>query len=489
METIFETQLFQHYKQLWSGELASDTTTESVIPDNMPDISAVLDCSAMLFVRGKEVENGRMSVTVDISAKLLYQAADTPMLQCLPLHTTTTLTTAVPEAESDCLARANIRVKSSECKIINSRKVSLKTEIIGNAACYRRNEWEIAGGIRECNRKIESKTLRSPLVLISDIREKTFVTTDEFSLPGGISDVDDIISEDVSLCVDEMELAGEKIVFRGRAVLFLLMRCGEQLCPCSFESKFSQIMEADAESTPQVSLMLTGAYFDLPEHGSGKIGAELHILAQALCTKTCSVHYMADAYCNQEPIAPRFATHEICTESREIRLRKTLSASFDSQRNIHEIMFSRSSVQSGRIEDGTLKLSVSTRVVYRNQDGCSVLNHTISEDIPIEAETDESVTLVNVNCDPLYATASGGNVNIRLPVDVTLCAQRKQSICSVTDFDSAEADHECPSITLLTCRGKEELWDLAKKHHSSVDAILEANEGRTEGLLLIPKCR
>ncbi len=489
METIFETQLYHHYKQLWSGDLTSDTTTESVIPDNMPDISAVLDCSAMLFVRSKEIENGRFSVTVDIQAKLLYQAADTPLLQCLPLHTTTTLTTAVPEADSDCLGTANIRVKSSECKIINSRKVSMKTEICGNAACYRRNEWEIAGGIRECNRKIESKMVKTSLVMVSDIREKTFVTTDEFSLPSGIGDVDDIISEEVSLCVDELELAGEKIVFRGRALLFLLLRNGEQLYPCSFESKFSQIMEADAESAPQVSLMLTGAYFDLPERGSGKIGAELHILAQAVCMKTAAIHYMADAYCNQEAIAPRFATHEICTASREIRLRKTLSAAFDSQRNIHEILFSRSSVQSAKIEESTLKLSINTRAVYKNQDGCSVLNHTINEDIPIEREADESIALVNIYCDPIYTTATGGNVSIRLPVDVSLCAQKTQSICSVMDFEKAESACECPSITLLTCHGKEELWDLAKKHHSSVDAILEANEGRTEGLLLIPKCR
>ena len=63
-------------------------------------------------------------------------------------------------------------------------------------------------------------------------------------------------------------------------------------------------------------------------------------------------------------------------------------------------------------------------------------------------------------------------------------------VTSVTEDQEAwAAQPPAPSVTLVRVDSGADMWAVAKKYRSSVEAIGAANGERTEGLLLIPKAR
>ena len=73
METAFEKQAYMDHRLIWSGSIGGEENAECVVPDSMPDLGAIVDTDATLSLRSKELSGGRLSVTADISAKILYQ--------------------------------------------------------------------------------------------------------------------------------------------------------------------------------------------------------------------------------------------------------------------------------------------------------------------------------------------------------------------------------------------------------------------------------
>ena len=71
---------------------------------------------------------------------------------------------------------------------------------------------------------------------------------------------------------------------------------------------------------------------------------------------------------------------------------------------------------------------------------------------------------------------------------VTRCA-----LAAVTeveeDLSAWETLPPSPSITLVRVEPGADMWALARKYHSTTEAIAAANAGKDRGLLLIPKAR
>ena len=62
METALKKDIYEHLAPVWSGSFSRDFTSESIVPDAMPDVASVIDADGVITLRSKETERRRAAV-------------------------------------------------------------------------------------------------------------------------------------------------------------------------------------------------------------------------------------------------------------------------------------------------------------------------------------------------------------------------------------------------------------------------------------------
>lgn len=501
MDTALKKDIYEQLSLAWSGTAGREVTSECVVPDTMPDVGAVVDAEGVLTLRSKETEAGAVQLAASLSVSVLYMPEAGGVMRSLEITLPADIRMEAPAVEPDDRTVARLRVRAIDARALNSRKVSLRADVEAEARCYRRDSVEIASGLAEGGEAVHLLTKTANVYTVSDVREKTFVVTDEYQLPAGCGGVEAILSQRVEAVVEDVKYVSGKAVFRGRARAGLLFSAPEgRIFSGRYETEFSQIMELEAgadEAVPEVSVFLTGVYFDLPERTaeSGRVAAELHLAAQAVCRQRGEVAYIADLYSNRTALAPEMAELPVLSEVRPITMRQTVTGRAEPFSGDGEVLSLSASVGGVTVEGNTVKTSVSIRLISRQADGrCALSRCRLSAEFTAtELPADTELAAVTVTAADVYCAPASGGADVRATLQMDAFAMGRgviRCVSAVTeDAEAWEREKNTPSVTLIRAGAEAELWALARRYHSTVEAIEAANEGRREGLLLIPKAR
>lgn len=498
MEVALKTEKYNRFEPVWHEITGGEFASDCVVPDTMPDIRDLLNAEGTLLLRSKVTEAGSVTLSASVQGMVVYFPENEAMPRCLSVTVPVEIRMDAPQIQEECRTVCRMRIRSLDAKMVNSRKISVRADVAAEIWCYGENVLELPCGLEQdevCAHILKGTT---SVVQVSDVREKAFVITDQYSLPGGLSSVGEILSQRTEVHTEDVKFVSGKVVFRGHVSTELLLAGSEagQLFPVRYETEFSQIMEADVtgeDAVPEVMLQLTGVYFDLPGHdnSSEKIGAEIHMAAQCVCRKKQEVAYMEDLYSNKNHLVSECGGILCDREVQPVSMRQTVTgrAEFAGE---GEVACTSASVSGITTEGETVKTSVTVRLVIRQSNGqyasarCR-LGAEFTTDLPAETELQNiTVRVTDVFCS---ASAGAADVRVVLQMDgwrvtrrVLMCVQ------NVSVDESGESRGNEPSITLVRAENMD-LWSLAKQYRSSPEAIEAANEGNISGLLLIPKSR
>ena len=497
METALKKDIYEQLTLVWSGSAGRETSEDCVVPDTMPDIGTVVDAEGVVTLRSKETETGYVQLAASVSVTVMYVPEEGGVMRSLEMTLPADIRMDAPAADPECRTVARMRVRSIDARAVNSRKLSVRAELEAEAQCYRRENREMAASLEDETAPAHLLTGSLEAMAISDVREKTFVVTDEYQLPPGCG-AQSILSRRADAVVEDVKFVSGKVIFRGRVRTELVFSTGEEGSVFSgrYETEFSQIMEVDAESAetlPTVALALTGAYFDLPEYdqSSGRVSAELHYAAQCVCREKREMRYIADVYSNRTLLVPK--VENICLEcaARTVTMRQTVAGRAEPFTGEGEVLSVSACVGGVSVEEDGVKTSVNIRVISRRRDGeytsarCRLSAEFAAAELPEGAKLqDITVTVTDAYC-------TGADVRATLQMDAL--AVTEQTAACVTELEEdAEGwltQPQMPSATLIWVPEGADMWPIARQYHSTVEAIAAANDGRMGGLLLIPKGR
>lgn len=486
--------IYEQYVCVFRGGAGRELSEETVVPDTLPDVGMVLDAQGMLCVRGKEAAENTVTISASVSVSVLYAPSEGGSVRSVSLEIPAELRIDAPGAGEDCRVCASVRLVSVEARAVNSRKLSVRAEIHAEAAVYDRQSYCLASGIEGDGAHIRKET--ASVMAAEDVREKTFVVTDEYAAPASLSGGVKIIAQRVEAVAEDVKYAAGKVIVRGRALSELtfsddngLIRMGR------FTSEFSQIMEVDcaaSEAVPSARLMLTGAYYDLPEYGegAGRIQAELHFAVQCVCMAERKTEYIADVYSNRTVLEPLSEEYSAILEARPVSMRQTVAGRAEPEAE-GELVILNASVGAVSVEDGAVRTGVVIRMASVSADGVWTPSkcRLSAEFTPFEPSDGAVLTDVSVYAADVYA--AGSDVRAVLQMDAVLTKQGTiRSVAGLREDDEAFARlPKKPSVTLVRVQPGTPLFELARRCGSSVEAIAEANGGRRDGLLLIPKAK
>lgn len=491
MEIIMDKTDISCRREIWSSSVRREEMVECVVPDTYPDICRIIDVCSETHIRGKEASAGKVTVEAVVMCSALYvaegSACDVFRLESeIPFS----VTVEVPEATEETDIVVKLELEDLEVRVLNPRKILSRAELCAQLRCFNEDKLTVDCSA-QCEPGLEMRKESSSVALVTDVREKTFVISDELMMPPMHEGYARLLCHKISLTADDVKFVGNKLIFKGEAEIKVLAEPeGDQKPVCfTANSSFSQIMELSGEGeSAEVILCLTGAYLQIGESDAGKpvVAVEMHILAQAVTCVEKEICYIADAYSNACECQTTSEEISLPQSTISMPVRDTYRSMLETEGDVVETIWTDAHCSGAQPVDGGVSFKMLMRCMYTDGEG-ALRTAEKTEELKIDAELPEGKCTASIKCGEIYASPVAGGIDIRISVEAQVQSGMVTEANTVTGIELGEKCEKSsrPSLYIIPCVGSEDMWFLAKKFGSTV-ALIEKNNPEPTDTLLIP---
>ena len=509
MDIYLNKEKLDFVKNVLSTSLTHEETMEMIVPDALRDILRIVDVDATAFLRSKSSDNGRVTITGNVDAVVLYCPDGEDGIRKMTLDIPFSFSVTDSEITPATRVTAVVRVVSADASMINPRKIIARVELLGHLGCYNDAELVLSGSIEDDNDAgIEIMTNTSDIVTTTLVREKTFVVADDIQVPHSNPPVGTILKYKVDLTPEETKAVGSKLIVRGTAdvVLHYLPPEDNEMVRLDYSTEFSQILELDnpeSEGFYDIDIMLTNAYFDAdntPSNPDGRtVVMELHAVAQCVASEKKTVTYIADMYSTKYPLNPEVEQYAFDTRAHS-KATAVFHNVLKTQKPVSRVL--AMNVHTGpvekKLEGNAVKCPLNINAVYLTDDG-EIMSSSQNAEVEVNTEIhDNAKFMALAKCGKdVFSAAVNEGIDVRIPVEinVTEIMENNVNMLSGLSYDeNAPLDNsKFPSLVVARPTNQDTLWLMAKKYRSTPSLILAANELEGEEdivpgkLLIIPK--
>ena len=498
MEICFEKKCIDIFAERVHQLKSCTETVETVVPDTNDDIARVASLRSMLLLKGKDISSGRVIITGELLAWLLY-VSESGAVQSVQLSQEFSIEYEADIMLDEKLSQVKLFVNAAETRVLNPRKVAVTFEICGELRAYSREEMYVSAELRETPCMVYTKYAQHSASPIVCVTEKTFALTEQFTFPDGKPQPFALLSQSVEHEICDIQTIGSRAIIKGSVFVRLCYTAEGVDYPLTteFSCPFSQLIDVpDTEVTGYAAnIEINGAYFSIIDtiNGAKAVNVELHCLTELICYGSAEVRYISDMYCNTAELSYQSErrTLPMGCETRQVQL--NFSENIDAPEDCSDILAAFTQLSRSAAANGNLSAQCLVDIIYRTGDGgMSVMKRSFELEGDCPPST-QNILHMRIADTKLYP--SGSSISVALSIEAAcLCC----SDCDVSAVISAELDENndtgfdaCPSLTLVRSEG-ESPWLLAKTYRSSEELILAINGEdciSTGEMLLIPKTK
>ncbi len=493
MEIGLEKKFISCFQLLYSSERNIEVSGDIVVPDTKNDIQSIIYANAKYKIRSKDTETGKITIKGELEYSAAYVPADGNGISVLKSELPFEFVFESEDIDSSSFTEAHISVSNVETRMLNPRKIMVSIQLNVKALCYGISDFVWYKQPKEQIKNCFFKQSNHRVDVISLVTEKTFSIEDEAEI-NNINENTQLVFSDVRFVFDSAEAVGSKLVVKGHANANIILANNDRLETVSKTVSYSQIFELpERDITPifGAEILPTGDYFELSE---GKISFEAHAVIQIYCKQECDIEYLEDAYACGKKLSSIKAEKSIDFNTKVISLQEKTKLTGTSSAEISEILLSEVQTVNPKIIDENIIVPLSASVVYSDASGklyMSKMNGSIKADIS-EMKTN-SIEKTEVIIENKKSNYNGNEISVSVSasINIMLTERKTLSIISEISLDELEDKKPAPSAYLVSTDNSD-LWSLAKKYSSSVEAIakynvIDADANISEKLLFIPR--
>ena len=513
MELHLSHERIDHVRSVLNTSVIQEETMEMIVPDALPDILRIICADATVLVRSKDTDAGRVSVSGIAAATVIYAPDGAGGVRRIGIDIPFTISAAESEITPASKVTARVSAVNADASMINPRKFAVRVSLCAELACYNDAELSVCSDV-EPNEEAGIEILKESLAvrIPVDVREKPFVISDELAIPNSSPQIGEILRSRAAVTAEEARVVGNKVIFRGNAVISLLYSPadGGELCGAELASEFSQIMEfanISEECEFELVLMLTGSYIEAGgmEVSDGRqIRAELHVVAQCVAIEKKVIPFVGDVYSTRFNLTQNASELAFENKDSAISVSSVFRGTLETEDDVSRVI--SVSAVAGAVESAaengvmTMKAPLFVKCIYTDGGGRI---QSASGRFEVEATGDARggcKYTINASCGrEVYGVSSGNGIELRLPVDFIIMGTAPVRVSPVSeisyDEDTALDTSKIPSIMISKTVNGDTLWKLAKRHRSTTELILSANGLENEEdvaagqMLIVPKKR
>lgn len=509
MELEFQTQTLQVYALGEQQVLGQEETMETIVPDYCPDIARILQTDGTVLLHTTTMTQTGVQVSGTVRITTLYVADGVGGVRSLEYSMPFSCSS---ETIGHCAHVAvQTELESLECRTLNPRKLFTHCKLLSRLSPYTGKMQSICSDVvhpEGC--AIETQTMEQKAIVLHKIVTKDCTFTEQLSLSPAKGGATEILMSRVVPQVQETKLMGNKLIFKGKFHTSLLYATGAgSYCTATDDVPFSHIMDVGDQEEggmAAVGLQLTG--WDLQMASGDEEGRTLSLTVYAHATAQLRQEQqwtlLGDLYATAYEVNYNRTALEVDSVWEPLRRRQTV-------REVLEIgvvpqLVIASTVQCGPVQlvrEGevlSLRTAATVKVLYTDEAGAPLLvQRTLDIATQMELPSSYTLTAQAVCMEEVQSVLGDRGIEVRFAIDF-VGETKSSALCTCiasgqVDVSAPKDLSQAPSLVLCRLDKGMSPWTLAKTHHTTIAAILSANQIATEGelprgeLLLIPKKR
>ena len=447
-----------------------EQSTETIVPDYCPDIARIVEGSGCLFVRSREIADGRVSVSGSLRVTLLYIADGSGGLKSFSytLPVEETLDGRLREGCTE--ASVSGCVSALEVRALNPRKIMTRAAVELTVTPYCAAQLTACGDVTQrAENGIETLCETQEVSIIKALRSKDFVFSDDLVLSSSKEPAAELLRESASVRTTECRLIGGKIILKGVVcVEVLYLSESGTICSAAAELPFSQIVEgvedADENTSAEAMLCLTGAELRIGgESGDARtISAKLFLHAFVVLRQRLCLRCITDLYSTSCDLSAQMQTLELCggveTVTQEQNVREQIETGVEVSAVLcAEVHFGSVSLVQ---EESTanVRCTAILRVLYLDEGGAPLMVERRTE-VAARIAVPEGCTAAvrSVTACEVSAAATADGIEVRFPALFTLeCTRRCRCacLCALKAEPQQESGGRQPTLVLRALGAK-----------------------------------
>lgn len=496
MQLQFEKKGISFLQTVKREVQSQEQTQELRVSDGMPDIGSIVGAWGQVILRSKEWQGDGMTISGGTMVWVQYIPEEGGEAQCVESWLPFQMRWSFPQTQHDGTIIAQSLLRSVDARSLSARKMMIRANVsvLGMALEKQQRDIFVPSDVPE---DIQLNVRRYPIQLPAEAGEKTFSLDESVSLPPSAPRMEKLVSYCVQPEITEERMMGDKVVFRGNALLHMLY-CGDDGGEYSwdFDLPFTQYCELDGEYGEEASVLLLPNVTALElERDEDDLNLKVGLVCQYRIDHRPVVEVVEDAYSILRSVTPVYQDLQLpgILESRTQKLRGQLSVPMDAMR-LTDVQALPQPVQiHSNGQEAALEVSSQFQMLYYDMDGGL---HTASqkwqENVILSVGEDCGVEALSWPVGKTQGNLLSGNAQLTAEMKLLTETRSSASIPMVTGLELGELqepDPHRPSL-ILRRKGSDTLWEMAKRNGSTVKAIEAANQLETDPdpsrMLLIP---
>lgn len=496
MQLQFEKQVISCLQTV-KRELQSQEQTQEVrVSDGMPDIGSIIGSWGQVILRGKEWQGDGMTVSGGTMTWTLYQPEGGGVPQLVESWLPFQFRWSLPQTQQDGTIFACPVLCSVDARTLSSRKMMLRTNVsILGWAMVKQEQAYFAPA--EVPADVQLRREQYHMELPVEAGEKAFALEETLQLPPSAPPVEQPLYFTLQPEITEEKMLGDKVVFRGNALLHMLYRTtdgGEYTW--DFDLPFTQYSELDAEYGDDARILLWPCVTALEtDWDAERLQVKAGLVCQYRISRRQPVDVATDVYSPRRAVEPVMRDLQLPSilESRVQPVHLKQSAPVDGMR----LVDTQCLPQSVRIhqtgEAASLELPGRFQMLYYDMDGnLRSASQKWEEKLTMPVGDGAAIEATLWPAGKTQGNLMSGSAALSSDWKLLTETRSDTAIPMITALELGELqqpDPRRPSI-ILRRAGDQSLWELAKQHGSSVESICSANQLEEEPdnsrMLLIP---
>ena len=481
------------------------------VPDIKPDILSLTCVENEVFITKQEISDGKVNIEGTMEVCIIYMSEDEGgSFRNLTGSFNFTESFTMDDINENSIVDLKVFKGPIECKVVNGRKVNIKSPVTLDIRVMNTSECNIAKDVvNEKNLELQKKNIN--LNVLQNCKMQDIDVQETVSLDEGCKPMGEILRCSLKITNEDYKISYNKIFAKADAIVKIIYVADDETQSIeSFETSIPVMGFIDYEGindTMEVTLdycvrsyCIKPLYQDLKSLSfsvDGKIGVRVCVYQKE------STEIIDDIYCPD---------CNLKCEYEDIRLLQNLINQVDSIEITQGLLVpeldnikilninAQPNINTKNVLDGKIALegNVNFDILNYNE------NKKVLDDKKMELPFAQVVKVPNLqsgmNVDVEmnisnieFAKIDSNQIQMKLDAKVTTHVNKEENINGIKNIESSEEKlPEMPSIIIYYVKAGDTLWNIAKRYRTTVKEIMTYNELKDDKIypnqqLIIPK--
>ena len=499
---------------IYSGVQEQGVELDYILPDYYPDIFRLVRCELTPVITGYSVIGDKLTYELRCDIRILYCGENGSVLQSVEQRQSFSKTAELGRPADHAEVRLLPKTDHVNFRAVNKRRLDMRGTVSVRITVNGEAPQDIISDAYGMNIQLRKTPVKYTAKKLT--AEKSVQLSEDVELSPAQPDMINIVSVRSKAEVTEKKLISGKLLAKGEVSLNVLYSCensdGGAVEAMDFTLGYSQLIDMDGLddsfdcdiAAETVSCEITPTADRDGNTRVMKCEAEIRLVCRAV--RESSAMLVTDAFSTVYPCEVTFA--DIKTEQppevshESFSHTAVLAAGENVPQTVYSMWCSPKNINTHVSEDGTA-LMISGMLTYSMaaKDGQGTIlipdkDEAFEKSIPLGRDMRNSSVSADVTVSGIsYNITPDGELTAKAELSADITAMSGASVKAVTDIAIDESSRKQRdgdyAIKLYFGVENENVWDIAKRYSTDVEAVMEENDldgDRLEkgGMLLIP---